>query len=277
MPATQPDTLLMGAVAYDPKVVTIWDGFKDYFIEHGLPFDYVLYSNYDQQVAALVAGQIHVAWNSPLAWINAQRLAGERGLRVRAIAMRDTDCDLHSVIVVRADSPIQTVADLRDRIVAVGARDSPQATMIPLAHLQRLGLEFDTDFQVARHDLRVGLHGDHIGGEREAALSLMTHQADAACMIEGNYHLFQADGTLPQGATRVLSQTSRFDHCNFTVISSAPHWSVARFRDLLFAMSYADPKIQHLMDMEGLKSWKAGRTEGYAPLTAALNIAGIAG
>ena len=269
-------TLLLGAVAYDPKVVTIWDGFKEYFTDHGLPFDYVLYSNYDQQVAALVDGQIHVAWNSPLAWINAQRLAGERGLRVRAIAMRDTDCDLSSVIVVRAESPIKTVADLKGRVVAVGASDSPQATLIPLAHLQRLGLDLERDLQIERHDVRVGLHGDHIGGERDAAQSLMAGHAAAACMIEGNYHLFQAEGTLPQGATRVLTQTSRFDHCNFTVISSAPHWSVARFRDLLFAMSYSDPKLQSLMDMEGLKSWKEGRTVGYAPLEAAVSTLGLA-
>ena len=38
--------LLLGAVAYDPKVVTIWDGFQRYFEERGLPFDYVLYTNY---------------------------------------------------------------------------------------------------------------------------------------------------------------------------------------------------------------------------------------
>ena len=28
--------LLLGAVAYDPKVITIWDGFQQYFAEHGL-------------------------------------------------------------------------------------------------------------------------------------------------------------------------------------------------------------------------------------------------
>jgi ABC-type phosphate/phosphonate transport system substrate-binding protein len=272
MPGRNTDKLMLGAVAYDPKVVTIWDGFKEYFEEHGLPFDYVLYSNYDQQVSALVDGTIHVAWNSPLAWINAQRLAAERGLRVRAIAMRDTDCDLSSLIVVRAESPIRTVEDLKGKVVAVGASDSPQATLIPLAHLQRLGLDIDRDFDTLRHEIRVGLHGDHIGGERAAAQSLMQGRADAACMIEGNYYLFQAEGTLPKGATRVLTQTSRFDHCNFTVISSAPHWPVARFRDLLFSMSYDDPKVKSLMDMEGLKSWKEGRTEGYGPLEEAVGV-----
>ncbi|MDQ1422354.1 MAG: hypothetical protein QOJ52_4316, partial [Acidimicrobiaceae bacterium] len=33
--------LLMGAVAYDPKVVTVWDGLRHWFRDNGLPFDYV--------------------------------------------------------------------------------------------------------------------------------------------------------------------------------------------------------------------------------------------
>ena len=54
-------TLLLGAVAYDPKVVTIWDGFQRYFARHGLVFDYILFSNYERQVESHVAGHIHVA------------------------------------------------------------------------------------------------------------------------------------------------------------------------------------------------------------------------
>ncbi len=38
--------LLLGAVAYDPKVVTIWDGFRTWLRAAGLDFDYVLYSQY---------------------------------------------------------------------------------------------------------------------------------------------------------------------------------------------------------------------------------------
>src|SRR5947209_4573907 len=72
--------LLLGAVAYDPKVVTIWEGFKAYFARYSLRMDYVLYSNYERQVEALIDGHIHVAWNSPLAWVRARRLAATRGL-----------------------------------------------------------------------------------------------------------------------------------------------------------------------------------------------------
>src|SRR5215472_1946877 len=137
--------LLLGAVAYDPKVVTIWEGFKAHFARHGLHMDYLLFSNYERQVEALIDGQIHVAWNSPLAWIRARRLAAARGLEARAVAMRDTDCDLTSVVVVREDGPIKAVTDLKGRVVAVGAVDSPQATLLPLAHLQTLGLARGSD------------------------------------------------------------------------------------------------------------------------------------
>src|ERR1700749_2785454 len=107
------DTLFLGAVAYDPKVVTIWDGFQRFFAKHDLAFDYVLYTNYERQVEGHFRGEFDVAWNSPLAWIEAERLAKTTKRRARAIAMRDTDCDLTSVIVVRSDSLIKRVSDLR--------------------------------------------------------------------------------------------------------------------------------------------------------------------
>ena len=55
--------LMMGAVAYAPKVVTIWEGFKEYFRRHDFEFDYILYSNYERQVQAQFDGSIALAWN----------------------------------------------------------------------------------------------------------------------------------------------------------------------------------------------------------------------
>src|SRR3954468_10038483 len=109
------ETLLLGAVAYDAKVVTIWEGFKAYFSRRGLGFDYVLFSNYERQVESHLAGHFHVAWNSPLAWVRTRRLAQSRGVKVGAIAMRDTDRDLTSVVVVKNDSGVGSVADLRGK------------------------------------------------------------------------------------------------------------------------------------------------------------------
>jgi phosphonate transport system substrate-binding protein len=267
------NVLVLGAVAYDPKVVTIWEGFKAYFSRHGLLMDYILYSNYERQVEALLAGHIHVAWNSPLAWVRARRLAHARGEEVQAIAMRDTDRDLTSVVVVRKDAPIKTVADLKGWVVAVGAIDSPQATLLPLAHLQAQGLNPEIDVVVQYNNVLVGKHGDHIGGERNAALELMTGEANAACMLEANYSMFTSDGTLPPGTTRILTRTASFDHCNFTISSTSPQSLVDRFRSFLMGISYEDPDVRPLCDLEELKAWYEGRLEGYRALEAAVDVA----
>jgi len=268
-------TLLMGAVAYDPKVVTIWDGFRRWFAGRGLDFDYVLYSNYERQVEDLLAGRISAAWNSPLAWVRARRLGAAEGVGVSALAMRDTDCDLTTVIVVRAESGITEPEGLRGRVVGTGAIDSPQATLLALHHLQRQGLTPGTDFELRRFDVGVGLHGDHIGGEREAAAALAAGEIDAACMIDGNHLLFTREGTLPSGATRVLTQTGPYDHCNMTVTDAGPAGALARFRDLLLTMDFADPDVRTLLELEGLKQWKEGRTSGYTALEAAVDDLGF--
>jgi ABC-type phosphate/phosphonate transport system substrate-binding protein len=264
-------SLVMGAVAYDPKVVTIWDGFKQYFQTHGLDFDYVLFSNYEKQVEAHVQGHIDVAWNSPLAWLQAERVANGLGRRAEAICMRDTDRDLTSVVIVRSDSRINQVQELAGKNVAVGAQDSPQATLIPLGFLAGRGLEPYRDFKVIVFDKLPGKHGDHIGGERDAVRALLRGDADAACILDSNHLGFTREGTIPSGATRVVAQTPVFDHCNFTVLDGAPPEELARFRELLLGMSYADAAVRPLFDLERLKRWMPGRVEGYAQLSAALD------
>ncbi len=259
--------LMMGAVAYAPKVVTIWEGFKEYFRRHGFEFDYILYSNYERQVEAQFDGSIALAWNSPLAWVRADRMARARGQQVRAIAMRDSDCDLTSVLVTRDDaSAPAALAALAGKVIGFGAIDSPQAHLIPLDHLRQHGLVAGRDFTARRFDVLGGKHGDHIGGERDAALALMAGEIDAAWMIDGNHMAFSREGILPASATRILSRTGAFDHCNFTVSPGAPAAAIARFTELLLAMRWDDPDVRPLLELEGLKAWLPGRTSGYDAL-----------
>jgi ABC-type phosphate/phosphonate transport system substrate-binding protein len=268
------ETLTLGAVAYDSKVVTIWEGFKSWFIDHDLPFDFVLYSNYERLVEGHLAGEVHAAWNSPLAWIEADRAAALSKRKARAVAMRDTDRDLSSIIIVRADSKIQAIRDLAGKGVAVGALDSPQATIIPLLLIAEAGLRPGTDLRVERHDLLVGKHGDHVGGERGAARALIAGRVEAACMLDANLLAFTREGTLPPGSTRILAQTPPYDHCNVTVLDDAPPDLVRRFVDLLLGMKYEDPVVRPLLDLEGLKQWLPGRLEGYVQLTRAVDSFG---
>ena len=258
--------ILVGAVIYDPKVATIWDIISRFFRDRGCGMDCVFYTNYELQVDELLSGHIDIAWNSPLAWVDAQRRTGGA---CRALAMRDTDRDRRTHLLARTDGPVRSVADLRGTSVAFGASDSPQATLLPIHHLAEQGLLPGRDFTPRRHDIMVGKHGDHVGGERDALQALLDGTAAAAAVLDFNWQLWAADGTADPARVRVLDTTAPFDHCNFT---SAPGSDAARSAEwvrVLLTMNYSNPEHREMMDLEGLKAWLPGRTSGYTALEAA--------
>lgn len=267
---------ILGAVAYAPKVITIWEGFKSYLAERDFAIDFILYSNYETQAEAMMAGDIQFAWNSPLAWVRTDRLARAAGQQASVVVMRDTDIDLQSVLVVKADSPYHSLADLRGQTVGFGAMDSPQATLIPLDHMQHVGgLQPNTDFTVRRFDVLGGKHGDHIGGERLAAGAMLQGEIAASWMIAKNYKAFASEGLLPAGATRILDSTGLYDHCIMTAAPGVDAAISQRFGDLLLAMDWNDPPVRALLELEGLKQWQPARTEGFALLERAATEQGF--
>lgn len=259
--------LIVGAVLYDPKVSVIWDIIRDFFEANGCPLDVVFYTNYEWQNTGLLERHLDLAWNSPLAWLDAVRRSDGR---VRAIAMRDTDRDRVSHLLVKRSSGINSIDDLRGQTIAFGAKDSPQARLIPQGLLWRHGLQPGRDYIERRFDVLVGKHGDHIGGERDAFLALKSDQAAACALIDLNWAAWSSDGTADQGQFKVLATTDPFDHCVFTVRDDFPADAEKRWLDTLFSMSYDNPLHREMMDLEGLKKWEPGRTSGFGALADAV-------
>ena len=270
------DTVLMGAVAFGPAAVTIWDGFKTWFNKNGLPFEYVLYCNYDRQISELLLGHIDAAWNDPLSWVRAKRRADAEGKKLQPLVMRDIDFDLRSVLAVRSDSKYTKLADLKGATIAVGSPDSVESTLLPLLALHQAGLMPGRDFKLMVCESSLGYHGGKQQGEVTAAKAMAEGKADAAGLAETNYQVFVKNGTIPAGRTRVLGLTPTYDHCNLTYhpsANSAPKELIDRMQELFLAMPYdEDPELRKAMDLEWVKKWKPARTTHYNTIESALDI-----
>ena len=89
-------------------------------------------------MAALLSGEVDIAWNGPVAHVMAQEHAKESLI---SLGMRDVDCDFVSVCVARKDAQVSSVSQLTGKVVATGTSDSPQAHLVPLYWLQELGVK----------------------------------------------------------------------------------------------------------------------------------------
>lgn len=258
--------LLLGAVAYDPKVVPLWEGMRAYFHSAGVPLDFALFSNYERQVESLLRGHIDIAWNTPLAHVRIRQRTEGRSI---ALGMRDTDRDFRSKVIVRADAGIATLRDLEGKRLAVGSRDSTQARILPLHFLREAGVELGR-IRLVSFDSDLGKHGDTGRSEFEVLDAVAEGRAEAGVVGDLVWVSEQAAGRVNPKVLRVLWTTPPFDHCMFDALPTLEPARYEPFQAALFAMKWDEPAHRHLLELEGLRQWLPPREEGYASLEAAL-------
>ena len=261
-------TLLVGAVAYHPRVVTVWEGFRTYFVERGLDLDYILYSNYERLVDALVAGDVDLAWNTNTAYVSAEaRLGGE----ALVLGMRDVDADYATVLVARAG--VRVPADLAGGTLALGSRDSGHAAILPLHFLRAEGVPIG-DVRLLRFDTDLGKHGDTGDSERRVVEAVARGDAVAGAIGDATWVQLRAQGGSETADLAVAWRSPTYSHCCFTARPDLDAGVSGRWLELLLGMSYDDPGLRHAMDLEGVRRWLPGDKSGYGELTAAMRDQG---
>ena len=262
----RPLSYRVGAVAYKAQVVTIWEAFRRWFRERDFPLEYVLFSTYDEQVAALRGGWIDVAWNTNLAYVATVNATNGR---CRAIAMRDTDRNWTSHLIVPADSVAVGLGleGMRGRRVGFGDSDSPQAWILPAYAMRSAGFDPLVDILGERLDQDVGKHGDTGGAEFAQLERLRAGELDGCVVSDPTWTGVREAGA---DAGLVIAWTSPpFHHCNFTTLleSSADHDGFVR---LLMSMNEDDPQIREPMRLEYVHRWVEPDVSGYVDLLEAV-------
>ncbi len=117
---------------------------------------------------ALIARQIHFAWTSPSAfagsWLECQCVEP-------LVAALDKDGNLgyNAVLIVRADSPYQSVDDLRGKIVARTEPNSNSGFLVPTVEFAKMGKPLDRFF-----------NSPVSGGHTQSVLGVLNGTYDAA-------------------------------------------------------------------------------------------------
>jgi ABC-type phosphate/phosphonate transport system substrate-binding protein len=261
------DELRLGAVSYHPRVVTIWERFRDYFADAGVPTDYVLFSNYERLVDAVLDGTVDIGWNTNTAYVVLDHRAGGK---TRILGMRDLDLDWATVLVMRKGESLDEVTGLDGRVLALGSRDSGHAAILPLYYLAQQGLDAPERCQLLRFDTDLGKHGDTGDSELHVVRAVAAGEADAGAISAVYFSAFRAEGVPEVAELEVAWRSPTYYHCNFTVLESLDPDVSERWSKALLAMRFDDASLRPAMELEGVRRWHPGDRDGYASLTAAM-------
>ena len=261
-------TIWVGAVAYDPKVVSIWEGMRRYFHEEAhLDLEVVLFQSYEAQVAALLAEpadplpRIDIGWNTNLAYLQAEAWSGQR---CRPIAMRDADIGWTTKIVAVTGGAITSLSDLKDRTLALGSRDSGHAAIMPVYFLEREEFFEDKDYKSLRFNTDLGKHGDTGTSESDVIRAVLDGRADAGAIGSPFWNAVRSERLVPDGALTEIWTSPPFNHCMFTARSDLDPALEQAFAKALFAMSFDNPTHRPVLEAEGLRQWVAPKLDAYA-------------
>ena len=264
--------ILLGAVAYDPKVVTIWEGIREPLPRRrACRLDFALFSNYERQVEELLAGphrrRLEHAARRTCA------CSGAPAGRSLSLGMRDSDRDFRAKVVVRRTPASARSPTSRARRSPSGSRDSTQARILPLHFLRQEGVDLaQVTAAPVRHRPRQARRHRHERARR-AARARTTAGRDAGTVGDLVWVAEQAAGRVDAEAGRgaldhaAASTTACSTRCPRSPTAEARR----RSSDALFAMRWDVPAHRRLLELEGLKQWMPPREEGYASLRAALD------
>ena len=179
-----------------------------------MPTDYVLYSNYERLVDALLDGEVDIGWNTNTAYVAAeQRIGGD----AQVLGMRDVDADFRTVIVTRRGEGFDAPDELAGKRLALGSRDSGHAAILPLHYLAGEGLDAAHDATLVRFDTDLGKHGDTGDSELRVVRAVADGEADAGAIGDATWAV--PDHGVAAGAElEVAWRSPTYYHCNFTAL-----------------------------------------------------------
>jgi ABC-type phosphate/phosphonate transport system substrate-binding protein len=149
--------------------------------------------------------------------------------------MRDTDLGWMTKIVAVSAGPISTLADLKNRTLALGSRDSGHAAILPVHFLEQQGMIEGRDYRTLRFDSDLGKHGDTGTSEVEVVRAVLDGRADAGAIGSPFWNTVRSERLVPEGGLREIWSSPPYNHCMFT---ARPDLDPERERRFVDALSY---------------------------------------
>jgi phosphonate transport system substrate-binding protein len=204
--------------------------------------------NYDEFDKKLYTRHFDIAMPNPYQTL----LSLQHGYRVFG-KMAD-DADFRGIILIRTDSGIQQVSDLKGKAVAFPAATALAATMMPQYYLQTHGLD-------VMHDVDTR----YVGSQESSITNVLLGHTAAAATWPVPWKLFVAEHPDQAAQLEIKWQTEPLINVGWVVRDDVPDQLLTRFAKNLFSLQ-DDEAGRKLLQAVPISNFEAASDETYAPI-----------
>jgi phosphonate transport system substrate-binding protein len=231
-------------------------GYADYLSRTlGVPVNIVRGTDYAAVVEAMRAEQIQFASIGPANYALAHKVMGDLVTPVAVSRDKEGALGYYSVIAVRADSPYQTIADIKGKSFAFADPNSTSGYAVPSYYLS-------TELKTTADDYfsEVAFSGGH----EQSVVALLNNTFEAVATHQTNDHSgniprMVEKGMIPAGSTRVIWTSPLIPNSPVVMRTDLPEELKTAFTAAIFAFAEADPAA--------FEAYTSGNSKGYAPAT----------
>jgi phosphonate transport system substrate-binding protein len=221
----------------------------------GVPVKIVRGTDYAAVIEAMRAGQVQFASIGPANYALAHKVMGDLVAPIAVNLDKEGAKGYYSVIAVRADSPYQSIEDIKGVSFAFADPNSTSGYAVPSYYLSTvLGTSADEYFG------EVAFSGGHeqsvialVNGTFEA---VATHQTNDTA---GNIPRMVEKGMIPAGSTRVIWTSPLIPNSPVVIRTDLPEELKKAFTEAVFSFPEEDP--------EGYAALTSGDSVGRVPAT----------
>ena len=200
------------------------------------------YAAYDEK---LLAGHFHFALPNPYQTIQ----AAEQGYRIFG-KMAD-DENFYGIILVRKDSAIQTVADLKGKAVSYPAPTALAATMMPQWYLYQQGLDINQDIE-----------NRYVGSQESSIMNVYLGHTAAGATWPPPWQAFSKEHPEIAATLEVRWRTASLPNNGLVVRNDVPAALLDQVSQLLFHL-HEHPEGAAILAAMALSRFEAANSDTY--------------
>jgi phosphonate transport system substrate-binding protein len=208
-------------------------------------------TDYAAVIEAMRAGHVQIASVGPAAYALARKIMGEDIAPVAVTLDNEGNLGYHSVIAVRADSPYQSLEDIKGKSFAFADPNSTSGYAVPSYYLAtELGTTADEYFSEVAFS----------GGHEQSVMALVNGTFEAVAThwrneTAGNIQNMEKKGLIPAGSTRIIWTSPVIPNTPVMINTTLPQELQDEFKAALMAFPEKDP--------EGFATYSNGTSSGY--------------